>query len=319
MEIGKRILHKEIHQLVKRGLSVENKFLPEWMLMDENGLEFFQEISQLPEYYPASCEKELIALYSKAIAHNFKQVSRDWNIVYWADHPSKNCLTLLREFTHAGISVSLFLLGDSQTNIDQTTRLIEGLPLINVKSANSELGEVLSSVATNAHPTLYLLGPNAESFEVNDLVLQLKAISSRLSRKDRVILNFDLMKSPAVIEKAYHDYKGVNTMLHKNVLERMNREMNANFDRRQFEYWPIYDAVTGACRRYVVSLAEQVVKFPNHHFEVWFKPWETISIGLSQKYDEEMISEVLLMGGLEIEKKLYDPRKYYAMVISKSV
>jgi L-histidine Nalpha-methyltransferase len=320
MQIGHRTIQPDITQTVRKGLLTGTKFLPEWTLLDDNGRAFVSEITALPEYYLSSSQNEINMLYNKAIAYNLRDYSAHWNVVAWLDHSSPFDVSLLESIANAGVHMDFYPVTFSQEILEWNRNAFQPVSSsIDVKPASPDFTNAFDALSWQKNPTLFYVGSFAESLEVNDLAVVLKALATKSRRRDRIIVNFDLMKSPSVIEKAYHDYKGINTMYHKNALVRINREMKANFESRQFEYWPIYDAVTGSCRRYLVSLTEQVVKFPDHHFEAWFKPWETINIGLNQKYTIETVGELLAMAGLVIDKILYDQRKYYAMAILKAV
>jgi L-histidine Nalpha-methyltransferase len=320
MQHEDKLMQPGIQRTVKRGLENNRKYLPEWLLLDQTGQELAFEISQLPEYYPSACAAEMYSLYGYAIACNFRQESRSWNFIDWIDHPTREGFSFLSACRKAGIELFYYPVATSETVTLQAGKLVEeGLPGVVHSMAYAALTEPLSYLPTKNFPTIYFLGDGAGNVDTNDLSVALKAISMKMKRKDRVILNLDLMKSPSVIEKAYHDYTGVNTLYHKNVLARINREMQSNFDLRQFEYWPIYDAVAGTCRKYLVSLTEQKVTFPKDNFTAMFKPWETIAVGLSQKYNEESTRELIAMSGLAVEKMLYDSRRYYTLMILKSV
>jgi L-histidine Nalpha-methyltransferase len=320
MQPEEKLMRLGIQPTVKRGLTSGMKYLPEWLLLDEAGLELASEISHLPEYYPSACAAEIYSLYSHAIASNFRQENRSWNFIDWIDHPSREGFSLLTAFRKAGVDVVYYPVASSEAVTVQAGKLVEQeLPGVLHTVAYAELTEPLNHLPTKNFPTIYFLGDGVGNVDTNDLSVLLKAISMKMERKDRVILNIDLMKSPSVIEKAYHDYTGVNTLYHKNVLTRINREMQSNFDLRQFEYWPIYDAVTGSCRKYLVSMTEQKVTFPKDNFSAMFKSWETISLGLSQKYNDESIRALIEMSGLQVEKMLYDRRRYYTLMILKSV
>lgn len=318
MEIGKRRIKPGIEDAVRKGLSRESKFLPEWIAMDQSGRELFQEISKLPEFYLSSSVSELSALYDKAIAYNLKDESKRWNVIEWLDHPLQST-NLVREMVNAGIAVNYFPVTHSMHLAEFVTQKFGGaVAKLYFKEPSPDFTDAFEEIPAGS-PSLFLIGPWAETMESNDLAVMIKAIGVRSGRKDRIIVHFDLMKSPAVIEKAYYDYQGSNAVYHKNALVRMNREMGANFDLKQFEYWPIYDAVTGSCKRYLVSQSEHIVKFQRPEFQVKFNPWETISIGSSQKYDNELISDLLQMSGAVIEKKLTDRQNSYAMFILRSV
>jgi L-histidine Nalpha-methyltransferase len=320
METGRRTIQPDISQTVRKGLLSGSKFLPEWTLLDDNGRDLMEEITALPEHYLSSSQNEINKLYNKAIAYNFKDYSSQWNVVVWMDQPSPFDVSLIESFALAGIQINLYPVTHSHSVLAWNKHAYQAFSSsITIKNASPDFSEAFQDDAWPKNPTLYYIGSFGGSLEVNDLAFVLKALATKCSNRDRIIINFDLMKSPSVIEKAYHDYKGINTLYHKNALVRINREMKANFELRQFEYWPIYDAVTGSCRRYVVSLTEQVVRFPDHHFEAWFKPWETITIALSQKYSMEMVGDVLAMAGLVVDKILFDQHKQYGTAILKAI
>lgn len=319
MEIGKRRIKPGIEDAVRKGLLRESKFLPEWIAMDQSGRELFSEIAKLPEFYLSNSIGELSTLYNKAIAYNLKDESKRWNVIEWLDHPLQSS-SLVREMLNAGIAVSYFPVTNSQHLAEYNNEKLFSLSSkIQLKDPSPDFTDAFEEIPEGGSPSLFLIGPWAESMESDDLAVMLKAIGVRSGRKDRIILHMDLIKSPAVIEKAYYDYQGTNAVYHKNALVRMNREMGANFDLKQFEYWPIYDAVTGSCKRYLVSQSEHVVKFQRPDFQVKFNPWETISIGSSQKYDNEMITGLLQMSGAVIEKRLTDRQDSYAIFILRSV
>jgi L-histidine Nalpha-methyltransferase len=319
MKVRGQTIQFGIAAVVKKGLLSDRKEFPYWLTLDNLGLEIREEIRRLPEFYPAVSRAEIDTLYSTAIALNFKQESKRWNFLDWMDDTPGDASSLLEAFVKNGMSIIYYPVASSAEIAVHNRNLIKShVPSIVETAAVGEVSELIESLQHDRSPSLFFLN-SAESVDINDLAVLLRALSLTMGKKDRVMILFDLMKSPAVIEKACHDYKGVNGLLHKNALTRINREMNANFNPRQFEYWPIYDAVTGTCRRYLVSTCEQVVKFSQENFEVVFKPWETISMGLSQKYSEEMIDDLLQMAGLRLEKMIFDQRKYEALCILKSI
>ncbi len=319
METRKRSVQPGIHDTVRKGLSDESKYLPEWLLMNEDGVSIFAEVARLEEFYPAHALTELDALYSKAIAYNLRQESRAWNVVMFLDHPLVS-YSLLSELAKSGAEINFIPVTSSALKAEEAKNVVaSAIPSVLIREAWPYFTEIFNELQSLSAPTLYYFGPAVEVFEINDLAVMLKAIASRTGRKDRIIGHFDLLKSPAVIEKAYQDPMGINAVYCRNALVRMNRELRANFDARLFEYWPIYDAVTGTCRRYLVSQAEQLVKIPELDMEVTFHPWETISIGLSQKYDDEMIGQLLEMSAITCERKLINEKWNYAMMIMRSI
>jgi L-histidine Nalpha-methyltransferase len=322
MIIKSQKIEPSVEQAVKAGLSAKRKFLPSWLVHDTNGDELFREIKRLPEYYLTNCEIEIVKTYSDAVAYNFREYSKAWNVIELGPGDGSKTFILLSSLISHGVKVEYFPIDISENVLQELQRNIsQQVPDLKVTPVQAQYLEGLSLIQKDlSRPTLILfMGANIGNFDMSEGAMLLKAISSRLKPKDRMLVSFDMMKSPSVIEKAYHDYKGITTLFKKNLLVRINRELSANFDLQQFEYWPIYDAVSGSCRSYLVSMKSQVVTIKSLDMDISFKPWETIFTGNAQKYSEEMIQELVGIAGLSMEKKLYDNRRYFSLILLKSI
>lgn len=317
MAMRDEMKHTAIAQAVAVGLRAGQKYLPSWMPFDSEGLLMMEELSRVPEYYPAAAQHHLMSLYARPLALNLFDVAKHWNVVDWSEQRYSNggSALLMQALRNAGVRMEYFPITHLSDDALLSDKEIQGTF---VHPSLPDVIDVLPYLQQNL-PSLFYLGDSAETLETNDLAVVLRALSSRMSHRDRVILFIDFMKSPSVIEKAYHDYTGVTTVLQKNALMRVNREMQANFEQRQFEYWPIYDATSGACRKYLVSTTEQVVRIKSRNAEIQFKPWETISVGLAQKYSSDTFAEVLQMSGMKAEKQLHDQLRNYSIQILRSI
>ena len=118
--------------------------------------------------------------------------------------------------------------------------------------------------------------------------------------EDLLFMGFDQKKNPQTILDAYNDKEGVTAAFNKNVLARINTELNANFDLEQFLHWEVYNPETGTAKSYLVSKIEQTVHIKNLELTVDFKQWETIHTEISQKYDDEIITWLAKESGLKM-------------------
>ena len=96
-----------------------------------------------------------------------------------------------------------------------------------------------------------------------------------------------------------------------NLLRRINRELNSNFDLKKFKHYSSYDVFTGAMESYLVSLEEQTVLIKEIGQTFSFDAWEPIHTEYSYKYLESDIVELAEDTGYKIEKQLYDSKKYF--------
>ncbi|MDB5263788.1 MAG: egtD [Adhaeribacter sp.] len=108
-------------------------------------------------------------------------------------------------------------------------------------------------------------------------------------------MGFDLKKHPKVILDAYNDQAGITSMFNLNLLNRINRELDADFYLDQFEHYQTYDPGNGASKSYLVSLQEQTVTIG--HNQLAFARDETIFMEISQKYTLAQIEELARASG----------------------
>ena len=82
-------------------------------------------------------------------------------------------------------------------------------------------------------------------------------LGSNLFKGDKIILGVDLKKPKAIVLPAYNDSKGVTAEFNLNLLDRINKELGANFNRAQFEHAPTYDEHIGIAKSYIKSKIKQ--------------------------------------------------------------
>ena len=133
-----------------------------------------------------------------------------------------------------------------------------------------------------------------------------------------VLLGIDLVKNPARILAAYNDSEGYTREFNLNLLTRINRELNGNFNKNAFEHFATYDPLTGACRSFLVSIRDQQVCFGNN-MVINFAKDEVIFMEISQKYTVEETDEIASQSGFEPMAHFFDKNKWFTDVIWKCV
>ncbi|RYZ50849.1 MAG: L-histidine N(alpha)-methyltransferase, partial [Sphingobacteriales bacterium] len=134
-----------------------------------------------------------------------------------------------------------------------------------------------------------------------------------------VLTGFDLKKEPRTILDAYNDNQGITRQFNLNLLTRINRELDADFNTRKFDHFAVYDPVQGAARSYLISLEEQEVNIGAAGKRFYFKPYETIYTEISQKFDDHMIQELADRHELTITGNFRDSRNWYADVLYRKL
>ena len=119
-----------------------------------------------------------------------------------------------------------------------------------------------------------------------------------------------MKKNPKTIRAAYNDAEGYTRDFNLNLLKRINRELDADFDLSQFEHYPMYDPESGACKSYLISLKEQTVRIGEADF-FHFKENEFIFMEISQKYSLEETDKIALSSGFKPIKKFMDSKNWF--------
>ncbi len=136
---------------------------------------------------------------------------------------------------------------------------------------------VLPSPSSNpARNVVYFPGSTIGNFKPNEALEFLHRIANVCCRDGGLLIGVDLKKDQHVLEAAYNDSAGVTAQFNLNLLERVNRELGADFDLDQWRHRAIYNSSVGRIEMHLISeidqfvhLDEPKVPFPpgrkNHH------------------------------------------------------
>jgi uncharacterized SAM-dependent methyltransferase len=158
---------------------------------------------------------------------------------------------------------------------------------------------------------ILFLGSNIGNFSDEQLSVFLSQLSAFAHKGDKVMIGFDLKKSPDIIMKAYDDPHGHTRDFNLNLLTRLNRELDADFELNNFEQHTEYSSETGAVKSFLVSKKEQTVHFEVLNKSFNFKQWEPIFMELSRKFDLETIETLATKHGFRVKEHFTDSRNYF--------
>ncbi|HEX9007581.1 MAG TPA: L-histidine N(alpha)-methyltransferase, partial [Bacteroidota bacterium] len=134
----------------------------------------------------------------------------------------------------------------------------------------------------------------------------LRRLRGALSDGDCLLIGFDLKKKPAVIQRAYDDAAGITREFNLNILDRMNRELGADFDRNGFVYTSYYNVPVGAVESWLVSTRPQEVFIGALQRAFSFGEWEGLHTEYSYKYSRADIRRLAEETGFVIEENFSD-------------
>ena len=294
------------------GLSKEQKTLPYYYLYDAKGSAIFDEISRLPEYYPAACECEILRDYAKDI---LEEAGCPSELVEFGSGSSEKTRLLIAaalshrpEICYVPIDISGEALKSAAIGL---IRDFEGL---NVHALAAEYRQGLRALSKDAPPRLFIfLGSSIGNMSDREAVSFLRAIHEVCRPEDRLLLGADLAKDAAIIEPAYNDSKGVTAAFNLNILERINRELGGEFDLSTFRHEARYYAKRGYVEMRLVSLVDQEVEIEiaNRSFE--FDQGEYIWTERCRKYTEARLGRIVQRASFETDERWHDSKDWLAM------
>lgn len=295
------------------GLQSNPKTLSSKYFYDERGNRLFQQIMKLPEYYLTGCEFEILQACQTEIAALFGQNTFDLIELGAGDgYKTKILLTYFLEtgadFRFIPIDISEAALGELRASLGQE------IPSLAVMPMQGEYFQVLETMRSwkDRAKLILFLGSNIGNLTPQEAVRFLTGLRQALSPGDHLLLGVDLKKDPGTVLAAYNDPTGVTAAFNLNLLSRINRELQADFNLDQFFHWETYDPVSGAARSYLVSREAQQVFLGYWNQTIHFQPWEGIYVERSQKYHFDDLAEMADRSGFEILRHFTDTRGYFA-------
>ncbi|WP_017444018.1 L-histidine N(alpha)-methyltransferase [Gayadomonas joobiniege] len=307
-------------QDVWQGLSSKQKYLESKYFYDENGDVIFQKIMDCSDYYLTRCEMDILKNKTAELAFPITAPGTPFDLIELGAGDASKTYFLLKhllksnaDFVYKPIDISGHILDVLEDNLSQQ------LPNLKVAPCEGDYFQALDRICqtSNRRKIVLFLGSNIGNMQLDESESFCQQMAHHLNPGDFAIVGFDLKKNPKTILKAYDDDEGVTSEFNLNLLHRINRDLDGNFDLKQFEHYQNYDPLTGACRSFLVSLTEQTVTIAGRDF--YFAKDEAIYMEVSQKYSPEDIDELAERSGFKTVSHCYDHKKWYMDAIWKVI
>jgi L-histidine Nalpha-methyltransferase len=308
-------VNRTFYDDVMWGLRRSEKCLPSKYFYDAQGDVLFQKIMRCPEYYLTRCEEEILREQTADVAACFA-LKEPMNIVELGAGDGSKTFHLLQFLTSSSDYVTYHPIDISSHILNHLEEdLKEKLPGLQVKSYHGDYFEGLAAIQqqTDRPKVVLFLGANIGNMSKADATQFCSRMRSFLNKGDKVLVGFDLVKNPRIIQAAYDDEAGLTWQFNTNLLTRMNRELDANFNEELFEHYCHYDPISGTCSSYLVSLLEHRVVFPED--EIHFGKGELIHMEVSQKYLPAEIDEMATETGFLPIDSFADKRGWFVDVL----
>ncbi|MEP0985369.1 L-histidine N(alpha)-methyltransferase [Ekhidna sp.] len=296
------------------GLQAQNKFLSSKYFYDATGDKLFQQIMHLDEYYLTRKELEIFNTHKESILQAIND-GEAFRIIELGAGDGLKTKVLLKHFMDQGVDFT-YTPVDISGNV---LEILEGnlkaeIPGLKIESYEGDYFDALSEISESPEKDIvFFLGSTIGNFTQEEAEDFLTDLQNFLKDGDLLFLGVDLKKDPSIILNAYNDSQGVTREFNLNLLDRINSELGADFDRNQFQHYPYYNPHTGECRSYLISKVDQTVTIGDEEFH--FREWEAIFMEVSKKYDQPQLASLASVAGFKTLASFLDGERWFADVL----
>jgi L-histidine Nalpha-methyltransferase len=301
---------------VREGLSCPFKELPPKYFYDERGSRLFEEIMELPEYYPTRCERTILDRRAAEIVAAADAAT----LIELGSGSATKTRVLLDAMRNAG-SLESYIPVDISEEITRRTadELVGDYRGLRVHGVICDYETHLERIPREEGAVIAFLGGTIGNFRPAPRRSFLARIATLMYPGDRFLLGTDLVKDRAILEAAYDDPGGVTAEFNKNVLHVLNREFAADFDPDGFEHVAFWDPDNCWIDIRLRSVAEQFIDLRALDMRVHFARNEEMRTEISTKFTAERLEGIYADAGLEMTELWTDPDGLYALSLARAV
>ena len=301
-------------EVVREGLSSPFKELPPKYFYDERGSELFERITEQPEYYPTRSEREIL----DARAAEIVAAARPRTLIELGSGAATKSRVLLDAMRDAG-RLERFVPVDIAEGITRrvASELVDEYPGLAVEGIVCDYETHLERIPRPEGALIAFLGGTIGNFRPGPRRSFLARIATLMYPEDRFLLGADLVKERARLEAAYNDAAGVTSEFNKNVLNVLNRELDADFDPDAFEHVAFWDPDNEWIDIRLRALTEQFVDLRSLDMRTHFSRNEEMRTEISTKFTRERIEASYADAGLELIEWWTDREGLYALGLAR--
>ena len=294
---------------VLRGLAAPEKWLSSMYFYDERGSKLFDEICELPEYYPTRTE---LSIMEANIDDITELLGPHALLVEFGSGSSLKTRILLEHMDDVAAYMPVEI---SREHLMSSAQLLkERFPGIEILPVCADFTQPFEPPAP-AHPPLrtvvYFPGSTIGNFDPDDALDLLKRMAHIAGDGGGVLIGVDLEKDVATLERAYNDGAGVTAEFNLNILERLNRELGADFDPAAFRHKAIWNGQRHGIEMHLESLRDQLVHVRGN--EIRFRRGETIHTESSYKFTLPRFEALAAQAGLTVERVWTDKDQLFSV------
>ena len=294
------------------GLAERPRAIPARWFYDRRGSELFEDITDLPEYYPTRTET---ALLERAGPELHALAARNAAVVEFGSGSSTKTPILLRAIDPAAyvpIDISGDFLRQSASALSQA---FPGLPVHPVEA--DFLRPLPLPAQVEGLPKLgFFPGSTIGNMNAWHAVDLLRAMREWLGEGARLLIGMDRIKPPEILVSAYDDAQGVTAAFNLNLLERINRELGGTIPVDGFRHRAIWNEAAARIEMHLEALRDLDFLVDGQSFAM--TAGETIHTENSHKYSPSGARQLLRAGGWTPIEEWSDQKGWFGLILCEA-
>jgi L-histidine Nalpha-methyltransferase len=306
---------------VKHGLSLPRKRLKSKYFYDKIGSSLFEQICVQPEYYITRTEADILRERLPVIV---SLLSDDISLVELGSGSASKTRIVFDHVLQRQDYLHYFPIDVSHSMLSESVRTLSSdYPTLQITGISSDysngLDRATDLIALESHvpckKLILFLGSSIGNFEPQETVSFFQMLRDKMERTDLLLVGFDLQKDAAILNSAYNDKAKTTQKFNLNLLSRINRELEGDFNIKNFEHHAFYNLGEQRVEMHLVSKRDQEchIKLIQESFR--FEQGESIHTENSYKYSLEQIRKLAEDNRFELKMNFMDQRKWFDLAI----
>jgi dimethylhistidine N-methyltransferase len=292
------------------GLNSTPKAIPCKYFYDEAGSRLFDRITRLKEYYLTRAEFAIMRRHAREMA---TLIGSQCLLIEYGSGSSLKTRLLLDHLRAPAAYMPIDISGEHLRR--SVAALAERYPDIRMVPVCADFTHPRELPVNGGPPkrrVIYFPGSTIGNFTPSAAIELLERTSSLCKEGGGMLLGVDLKKEPAIIEAAYNDEQGVTAAFNRNLLVRINRELDADFSVDRFWHHAFYDPRHGRIEMHLVSQCDQRVKVGAEVFD--FVEGESLLTEYSYKYSLADLETLSSRAGFRVKRRWLDENRCFCVL-----
>ena len=297
---------------VLTGLKQSQKAIPARWLYDDAGSQLFEDITQLPEYYPTRAETEILRDHGDEFA---AMIGPDRAVVEFGSGSSVKTPLLLSAIAPSAY-VPLDISGDFlRAAAQELSAKFPGLPVYPVEADFMRRVQLPGEVA-DAPKLGFFPGSTIGNMVARTAVDLLQTMRETLGEGSHLLIGMDLIKDEEVLVAAYDDAAGVTAEFNLNLMRRINRELGGDLPVDSLQHEARWNDDFARIEMHLVAQNDFSFSVAGQNFAM--RESETIHTENSHKFDRRTGNMLLLASGWEPRARWLDEAGRFSLILAEA-